>query len=202
MEEKTISIAALHRLPGYLNYLKSLPQTVETISATAIAAALGLGQVQVRKDLAFVSSSGKPKIGYSLPLLTKELEAFLGFCQTDYAVVVGSSALGKALAQDGCCAGYGFHIIAAFDNSPQTEETHPISSLTEFCRKNQIQVGILSSPPVQAQALCDYMIEAGIRVIINLTSAHLQVPSTVAVSQQDIAASIALFSKAILHNSE
>ena len=56
MERKEISKSVLKRLPGYLSYLKSLPEGTATyISATALANALGMGEVQVRKDLAMVS---------------------------------------------------------------------------------------------------------------------------------------------------
>ena len=65
MERKEISKAVLKRLPGYLAYLKSIQDsTTRHISATALANALGMGEVQVRKDLAMVSSGGRPKIGY------------------------------------------------------------------------------------------------------------------------------------------
>ena len=61
MERKEISKSVLKRLPGYLAYLKSLPEGTATyISATAIANALGMGEVQVRKDLALVSDGGRP----------------------------------------------------------------------------------------------------------------------------------------------
>ena len=64
MEPKKISQSVLKRLPGYLAYLKSLPEaTSPHISATALANALGMGEVQVRKDLAMVSDGGRPKIG-------------------------------------------------------------------------------------------------------------------------------------------
>ena len=49
MEPKKISKSVLKRLPGYLSYLKSLPENGAThISATALANALGMGEVQVR----------------------------------------------------------------------------------------------------------------------------------------------------------
>ena len=51
--EKEISKATLKRLPTYLAYLKSLPEgSSVNISATALAAGLHMGEVQVRKDLA------------------------------------------------------------------------------------------------------------------------------------------------------
>ena len=55
MERKEISKSVLKRLPGYLAYLKSIPDGGSPyISATALANALGMGEVQVRKDLAMV----------------------------------------------------------------------------------------------------------------------------------------------------
>ncbi|MBR3978643.1 MAG: redox-sensing transcriptional repressor Rex, partial [Oscillospiraceae bacterium] len=65
MERKEISKAVLKRLPSYLAYLKSLPEDSSPyMSATTLANALGMGEVLVRKDLAMVSSGGRPKIGY------------------------------------------------------------------------------------------------------------------------------------------
>ena len=47
--EKEISKATLKRLPTYLAYLKSLPEgSSVNISATALAAGLHMGEVQVR----------------------------------------------------------------------------------------------------------------------------------------------------------
>ena len=64
MEKKKVSQSVLKRLPGYLVYLKNMPaDSPDHISATALANALGMGEVQVRKDLAIVSDGGRPKIG-------------------------------------------------------------------------------------------------------------------------------------------
>ena len=49
MEKKTISQSVLKRLPGYLAYLKNMPENSPAhISATSLANALGMGEVQVR----------------------------------------------------------------------------------------------------------------------------------------------------------
>ena len=64
---QNISKHTLQRLPMYLSYIKGLPEDApKNISATTIAEALQLNDVQVRKDLASVSSSGKPKVGYNV----------------------------------------------------------------------------------------------------------------------------------------
>ena len=79
MEKKKISQSVLKRLPGYLAYLKSVPDGSSAyISATALANALGMGEVQVRKDLAMVSDGGRPKIGYLRESLIDDIEQFLG----------------------------------------------------------------------------------------------------------------------------
>ena len=52
MEPTFVSRRLLKRLPIYLDHLRSLPEESVTISATTIANAVGLGHVQVRKDLA------------------------------------------------------------------------------------------------------------------------------------------------------
>jgi len=65
MESHKVSKRTLSRLPVYLEYLKTLPQQQKQISATTIAKSLGLGEVQVRKDLAKISDTGRRRTGRS-----------------------------------------------------------------------------------------------------------------------------------------
>ena len=98
MIEKEISRATLRRLPTYLSYLKSLPADASVnISATAIAAGLNMGEVQVRKDLALISDGGRPKIGYNRERLIEDIEVYLGYDNTNDAVLIGAGKLGRAL---------------------------------------------------------------------------------------------------------
>ena len=83
MERKEISKAVLKRLPGYLSYLKSLPEDSSPyISATSLANALDMGEVLVRKDLAMVSDGGRPKVGYLREGLIDDIGQFLGYDNT------------------------------------------------------------------------------------------------------------------------
>ena len=89
MKPKEISKSVLKRLPGYLTYLKSLPEDgPANISATALAAALSMGEVQVRKDLALVSDGGRPKVGYLRENLIADIERVL-----DEAVFLSNGAV-------------------------------------------------------------------------------------------------------------
>ncbi|NCB04373.1 MAG: redox-sensing transcriptional repressor Rex, partial [Clostridia bacterium] len=118
MTTQPISKQTLLRLPAYLNYLKQLVQTgAANVSATGIAEALGLNQVQVRKDLALVSDGGKPKTGYQIRELISDIERFLGYDNTNGAVLVGAGHLGRALLSYSGFKNYGLEMVAAFDEN-------------------------------------------------------------------------------------
>lgn len=115
---KDIPEISLQRLPVYLNYLKSLPEGDKYISSGAIAAALGMGEVLVRKDLAYTSSSGRPKVGYVRTELIAAIEEYLGCDKKKTAVLVGVGGLGSALLGYGGFGKYGIDIVEAYDNDP------------------------------------------------------------------------------------
>lgn len=201
MERKEISKSVLKRLPGYLTYLKSIPQGASPyISATALANALGMGEVQVRKDLAMVSDGGRPKIGYPRETLIDDIEQFLGYDNTTDAVLIGAGKLGQALLGYSGFAAYGLNILAAFDVAPAAEVTldgkpiFHISELEGFCRANKVLMGIITVPAEHAQSVCDQLIGCGIKAIWNFAPVHLEVPASIPVQQEDMATSLAVLS--------
>ena len=113
-----LSRATIGRLPIYLDYLKHLPTETKTISATSIAKALNLGDVQVRKDLSAACGLGRPKIGYEVTELTRALEATIGEPAGCEAVIVGAGRLGRALLGFGGFSEYGLTVTHAFDLLP------------------------------------------------------------------------------------
>ena len=197
---QNISRHTLQRLPMYLSYIKGLPEDApKNISATTIAEALQLNDVQVRKDLASVSSSGKPKVGYNVKDLIAELEAFLGYNDIDNAVIVGAGSLGKALLNYSGFKAYGLNIIAAFDLCEEPTEfqgktVFPIAQLESFCRKVNIHIGIITVPASSAQEICDLLVNSGIRAIWNFAPVHLVVPDGILVQNENMASSLALLS--------
>ena len=195
-----ISKHTLQRLPMYLSYIQGLLEDApKNISATTIAEALQLNDVQVRKDLASVSSSGKPKVGYNVKDLIAELEAFLGYNDIDNAVIVGAGSLGKALLNYSGFKAYGLNIIAAFDLCEEPTEfqgktVFPIAQLGSFCRKVNVHIGIITVPASSAQEICDLLVESGIRAIWNFAPVHLVVPDGILVQNENMASSLALLS--------
>ena len=201
--EKEISRATLKRLPTYLSYLKALPSEASAnISATALAAGLHRGEVQVRKDLALVSDGGRPKIGYNREHLIADIENFLGYGNSNDAVLIGAGKLGRALLGYGGFAEYGLNIVAAFDANDTligtTNGGKPImhlSRLGEVCQRYKIKIGIITVPAEYAQGVCDLLIENGILAIWNFAPKHLNVPDGILVQNENMAASLALLCK-------
>lgn len=201
MERKEISKSVLKRLPGYLNYLKNIPDNASPyISATALANALGMGEVQVRKDLAMVSDGGRPKIGYLRESLIEDISQFLGYDNTTDAILIGAGKLGQALLGYTGFGAYGLNILAAFDMSPvndNTEDGKPIFSmekLESFCRTHNVLMGIITVPGSCAQEVCDRLIQCGIKAIWNFAPVHLDVPPNIVVQNENMATSLALLS--------
>lgn len=206
--EKEISRATLKRLPTYLSYLKSMPaDSPVNISATALASGLHMGEVQVRKDLALVSDGGRPKIGYNRERLITDIESFLGYGNTNDAVLMGAGKLGRALLGYSGFAEYGLNIVAAFDandaiigTSNSGKPIMHLSRLSEICQRYKIRIGIITVPAEHAQSVCDLLIENGIWAIWNFAPTHLNVPDGILVQNENMAASLALLSKHLTEN--
>ena len=199
--DKKISKSVLKRLPGYHAYLKTIQNSDSPyISATAIANALDMGEVQVRKDLAMVSDGGRPKVGYVRERLIEDIEQFLGYDNTTDAILVGAGRLGQALLGYSGFDEYGLNILAAFDIRPETKRKDsgkpilPLDQMVPFCQEHKILMGIITVPTEFAQEACDRMIQAGIKAIWTFSPTHLDVPDHVMVHNENMANSLAILS--------
>lgn len=198
-----VSRQTLERLPIYLRFLKSLEKRgPANTSAKAIADALRLNEIQVRKDLAAVSTGGKPKIGYIITNLISDLENYLGYNNVNDALLVGAGKLGKALMSYRGFADYGLNIVAAFDIDDDTIEKsedgkpiYPIENLQNLCERMKVRIGIITVPAESAQLICNMLVKSGILAIWNFAPTHLDVPENVLVQNENMATSLAILSK-------
>ncbi len=206
MEKSKITKAVLGRLPQYLAYLREISeQEIPYVSATKIAAALSLGEVQVRKDLNAVCGKGKPKRGYNTIELMRCIESCLGQRSATPAVLVGAGRLGKALLEYDEFERYGVRIMAAFDNNEQILRPHknlevlPMTQFSEFCRTNEVKIGIITVGEGSAQTVCDQMIASAIEAIWNFAPSRLKVPENIAFLQENLAISLAYLNNRLLN---
>lgn len=191
--ESGISRATTGRLPEYLTYVKNLPRDVRFVSSTAIAKALELGEVQVRKDLSAVCGKGKPKIGYDRDVLLSSLETALDTHSGCEAVIVGAGKLGKALLGFNGFFDYGITIRKAFDIAPDkgSPDILPISELQSYCSLHQTEIGIICVPPEAAQNAADLLVKSGVSAIWCFAPVRLRLPENVQVQYENLALSLA-----------
>ncbi len=205
-EKKLIKIskASLLRLPSYLRYLYYKDAEGEiSVSAAEAAKHLGLSDVQVRKDFAEVCSvSGRPRMGFEIKRLIRDMESFLGFDNVTEAVLVGAGQLGKTLLGYSGFSGYGLNIVAAFDIDPKAcctavcgKKILPMEKLEGTVKRAHIHIGIITVPAAEAQSVCNRLLSAGVLAIWNFAPVQLAAPPDIPVKNEDMAASLALLSK-------
>ena len=98
-------------------------------------------------------------------------------------------------------------MAAAFDVAV-TEETlsatgkpvYPLERMRAYCHEHETRIGIITVPSYAAQEVADRMVAAGIKAIWNFASVHLNIPSNVALKNEDLASSLALLSLQIQSN--
>ncbi len=175
MKERRVSEAVIRRLPRYYRQLELLAsKNVERISSSELAQQMGLNPSQVRQDLNCFGGFGQQGYGYPVQNLHKEIAAILGLTRTYRMVIAGAGNIGQALCNYEGFANRGFEVIALFDIDEnligKTVSGKPIlhvDQLSDFIRKNNVDIGIISARRRAAQPIADTMVEAGIRGIWN-----------------------------------
>ena len=206
-----ITVQSLKRMPYYLQYLKDAKaKGIQIISATAIANVLKLNDVQVRKDIsAICTTKGKPKSGFIVEELIANIEDYLGYNNKMDAVLIGVGSLGKALLSNREFDKYGLNIVAAFDVDEDIidqiicgKQVFPLEKLEKLCERMSIPIGIITVPAEFAQSVCDKLVHSGIRAIWNFTLIRLDVPDTVLIRSENLAASLAVLSQHLREESD
>ena len=91
---------------------------------------------------------------------------------------------------------YGVEISAAFDlvakgKNRLNREVYPMTQLEDFCKNNNVKIGVITTGESAAQEVCDRMIANNIKAIWNFTPKKLNVPDNVTVQHENLALSLA-----------
>lgn len=208
-QAEKIPVSVVRRMPKYLTQVQLLRKAgVVWVSSTELGSALGLTSSTVRQDLSYIDYHGVSKRGYATAGLETSLSQTLGADQETCCVVVGAGNLGRALALHDEFLRQGFRICAVFDNNPAILGRkvgrfviQPMSELSSVVCGQDVDIGIVSVPPSAAQQVADQLILAGVRGLLNLTTAHILVPKKVSIVDARILASLRELAYA-LKNSE
>ena len=111
-------------------------------------------------------------------------------------MIVGAGKLGRALLDYGGFSDYGLDILAAFDtdvsqNNASGKPILPIDGLHDFCKENNVSIGVITVPAKAAQEVCDKLCQSGIKAIMSFALCKLTSPEGVAIQYENMALSLA-----------
>ena len=196
--------STLSRLPLYYSHIRKMQQQGEKyVSAATVAQSLNLNPVLVRKDLSGVSSvEGKPRTGFEIDTLLKDLCEFLGYNKVDEAILVGVGSLGRLILTNTEFSSMGLDITVGFDKDPDlvglqigSKYILPMEKMESYIKRTGVKIGIITVPADQAQSVCDQMVECGILAIWNFAFTLLNVPKGILVKNENLPSSLAVLSQ-------
>lgn len=191
---RKISESTIHRLSIYYRALVALERdNYTTISSKELAKREKLTPAQVRKDLSFFGSFGTRGLGYPVAELKNKIAEILGLTRLWNVALIGVGNIGSALAQYKEFAKQGFNIKLVFDNDQRKIGSNHkgiiVSDIKDFKRlvqSEKVDIVIIAVPAQAAQAICDEVVSAGIKAILNFAPINLKVPDDVILRNQNM----------------
>ena len=194
-KKSQVSGEVIKRLSIYLRNLKRLEkEDVEVISSDKITQFLKVTSVQFRKDLSYFGGFGKPGVGYIVATLLKELENILGVDQRWDIALIGAGRLGGALSRFEGFSRFNLRITTVFDNDRNVIGkkrgkivVQDVKYLKKIIKQREVKIAIIATPLEAAQSICDELVQAGVKGILNFSPLVLRAPNNVCVSNVDMA---------------
>ncbi len=196
---REIPDATIARLPIYHRVLGQLAEAnVTTVSSEELAQACGVSSAKLRKDLSHLGSYGTRGVGYDVSFLTFQIARELGLTQPWGVMIVGAGNLGQALVAYRGFASRGFSVVGLLDAHPDVVGrrlgsvgneivVQPMAELEELITSGSAHIGVIATPADAAQGVCDRLVAAGVRSILNFAPVVLAVPDDVEVRKVDLA---------------
>ncbi len=183
----------IERLPAYLSALIQLRKDgCYTVSSARLGEMTDINPAQIRRDLTQFGSFGKRGVGYEIVNLIDRIQGILGSNHTHRIALVGAGHLGSAIADYDGLRSRGFVVASIFDSDPAKVGNRigdivvqDIASFERVTREQDMKIGVIAVPPSEAQGVADRMVEAGIRVILNYSSAMVRVAGDVMIHNTD-----------------
>jgi redox-sensing transcriptional repressor len=210
VDTASISDLTIARLSVYLRCVERLLDEGEreTVSSQELARRFNLNSAQIRKDLAYFGEFGVRGVGYSIRELRQYIVEILGLNRERRLVIVGAGNLGTALCHYSGFSGGSFLVVGVLDSNPnRIGDPTPAgllvedaSRLAEIVRQRGVEIGVITTPAAAAQAVCDRMVEAGLRTILNFAPIRVKAPDEVYVKTVDLKVHLEELSFHITHS--
>jgi redox-sensing transcriptional repressor len=184
MKVQKIPAATITRLSLYSRALENLAQEDESpvVSSKRLASLCGVNPAQIRKDLAYFGQFGVRGVGYYVKELIFDIRKILGLHKEWNLAIVGMGNLGCALAAHQNFAKQGYRFGCAFDADPMKIGRRlatgllisPVSDLVQVCRETGAEIGVICTPPDQAQETANRFAEVPMYAILNFAPVQIQ----------------------------
>jgi redox-sensing transcriptional repressor len=196
---RAVPRATVARLAQYLQGLDQLEG--RTISSQAIAAVVGVGAAQVRRDLSYLGHQGVRGVGYDSEHLRRAIMRELGLIGTVGVAIIGAGNLGQALAGYGGFGDRGFEVFSLYDidhsKVGQSVNGLPIRHIDHMAadaRSGRFAIAIIATPAEAADEVLGRLNEAGIRSVLNFAPAVLRPPTAMEVRNVDLSTELQILS--------
>ncbi len=200
--------ATITRLSLYYRQLELLEfDGYRMVSSEKLAWLCQVNSAQVRKDLGYFGEFGVRGVGYDVIDLQAQIKMILAVNREWNLGIVGIGRLGSALLQHQNLPERGFHLVAAFDNSPEKiGKTAPsglkiqdIKELRRAVEKLNIEIGVITTPPYAAQAAADLFLDAQVNAILNFSPTTIRVPDCCLVEHIDFTVKLDIITYKLHH---
>lgn len=179
--------ATVRRLSNYLKCLEDLETKNEKVASSALLATIcNVNAAQVRKDFAYFGEFGIRGMGYNIKELEYHIKEILGVNREWRIAVIGIGNMGSALLVYKDFLKQNYRIVAAFDIDPvkvigqisekmgKPVEILPMERLKEVIETRNVEIGIITAPPGEAQKVADLLADANIKGILNFSPAPVR----------------------------
>jgi len=194
-KESKIPNPTIKRLAVYSRPLEILLETgPPVISSQKLAGLCGVNPAQVRKDLAYFGEFGIRGVGYDVRELLHAIKSILSTDREWALCIVGMGHLGSSLVQSENFKKRGYIVKAAFDsNTRKTGKKlacgltiQAASGISTAVRELGIEIGLITTPPHEAQRVAHLLQEGGVGAILNFTTIQIRTRKKCVIENTDI----------------
>jgi redox-sensing transcriptional repressor len=195
IETDNISELTIARLSIYLRCVDQLLEAgLDTVSSQELAKRFNLNSAQIRKDLAYFGEFGVRGVGYNVRELRHYIVEILGLDRERRLIIIGAGNLGYALCHYSGFSSGNFLVVGVLDSDPsRIGDPTPAGLLVEdadrlpeIVTQRQVEIGIITSPASAAQSVCDQMVDAGLRTILNFAPVRVRAKEGVLAKTVDL----------------
>ena len=190
--ETALPERSAERMRWYLQVVEEYADRgVTTVSSHHLARATGARSTLVRRDLARLGRFGVPGRGYGVRQLRAAIRRRLKLERTRPTVWLGAVHLAESEAASAALRAVNCRLVGLYDDTCEARRVagvsvQPLKRAAQGVRSSQAVVAVLAAEEAARPELVKELVAAGIRGVLNLTSAPLPASAQAVIEQGDL----------------